>query len=156
MTFACSLCDTESMESEYTTNKHMLSEILLQKMRESFARSKEFLDLENTAAGKDHILEQKEEMHHMIRKATPEQLGPDARGAPRRVWRRQYDRSGNNGSSGSARQLVVSCKSIDAMLARGYQFVASLHDVRIIVEVPSRTGSKPRVEADPTGFEPAT
>ena len=63
-----------SMESKYTTNKGMLPEVLLQEMRESFARSEEFLDLENTAAGKDHVLEQKEEMHHMIRKATPEQL----------------------------------------------------------------------------------
>ena len=38
------------------------------------------------------------------------------------------------------------------MLAWGYQFVASLPDGRIIVESPPRTGSKPGVEADPTGF----
>ncbi len=63
-----------SMESKYTTNKGMLPEVLLQEMQESFARSEEFLGLENTAAGKDHVLEQKEEMHHMIHKATPEQL----------------------------------------------------------------------------------
>ena len=64
----------ESMGSKYTTNKGMLPEVLLQEMRESFARSEEFLDLENTAADKDHVLEQKEEIHHMIHKATPEQL----------------------------------------------------------------------------------
>lgn len=38
----------ESMESKYNTNKGMLPEVLLPEMRESFARSEEFLDLENT------------------------------------------------------------------------------------------------------------
>ena len=52
----------------------MLPEILLLEMLESFARSGESLDLENTTTDKDPVLEQKEEMHHRIHKATPEQL----------------------------------------------------------------------------------
>ena len=64
-----------SMESKYTTNKGMLPEVLLQEMRDAFTRSEKFLDLEDTAAGRDPVLEQKQEIHHMIRKATPEQMG---------------------------------------------------------------------------------
>lgn len=63
-----------SMESKYTTNKGMLPEVL-QEMRNVFARSEEFLDLESTAAGKDPVLEQKQDIHHIIRKVTPKQLG---------------------------------------------------------------------------------
>ncbi len=62
-----------SMESKYTTNKGVLPEILLHEMRESFVRSEEFLDLE-AGPKRDGVLEQKEEMHHLIRNATPVQL----------------------------------------------------------------------------------
>ncbi len=62
-----------SMEAKYTTNKGVLPEILLAEMRESFARSEEFLDLE--VARKDPVLEQKQEMHDMIQNATPQQMG---------------------------------------------------------------------------------
>ena len=62
-----------SMESKYTTNKGVLPEILLHEMRESFARSEELLDLE-AGTKRDGVLEQKEEMHHLIRNATPVQL----------------------------------------------------------------------------------
>ncbi len=48
------------MEARYTTNKGMLPEILLSEMRESFKRSEEFLDLENTK--EDPIIEQKQAM----------------------------------------------------------------------------------------------
>jgi len=62
------------MGSKYTTNKGMLPEVLLPEMRESFARSEEFLGLENTTTDKDPALEQKEETHHTIHKVTSEQM----------------------------------------------------------------------------------
>jgi len=62
-----------SMEAKYTTNKGVLPEILLDEMRDAFARSEEFLDLE--VARKDPVLEQKQEMHNAIQKATPQELG---------------------------------------------------------------------------------
>lgn len=62
-----------SMEAKYTTNKGVLPEILLDEMRDAFARSEEFLDLE--VAKKDPVLEQKQEMHNVIRDATPQELG---------------------------------------------------------------------------------
>lgn len=72
---------------------------------------------------------------------------PDARGAPHHAGRRQHDRLGKH-----AQQLVISGDEIEERLARGFRFVAALLDGRIIVE---HTGSKPRVEADPTGSEHA-
>jgi len=63
-----------SMEARYTTNKGMLPEALTAEMRESFARSEELLDLE--AQRPDRVLDQKQEMHGLIRGATPEELGP--------------------------------------------------------------------------------
>ena len=68
-----------SMEARYTTNKGMLPEMLAQEMRESFARSEEFLDLEDNGnaaraelrAAREH---KQQEMHEMIRNAVPEQL----------------------------------------------------------------------------------
>ena len=62
-----------SMEAKYTTNKGVLPEILLDEMRDAFARSEGFLDLE--VAKKDPVLEQKQEMHNAIQKATPQELG---------------------------------------------------------------------------------
>jgi len=63
-----------SMEARYTTNKGMLPEALTSEMRESFARSEELLDLE--AQGPDRARDQRQEMHGLIRGATPEELGP--------------------------------------------------------------------------------
>ncbi len=63
-----------SMESKYTTNKGMLPDILLREMRESFKRSEEFLDLEVSPTAADPVLEQKQDAHEAIAKATPEQL----------------------------------------------------------------------------------
>ena len=66
-----------SMEARYTTNKGMLPEMLSLEMRESFARSEEFLDLEDTVAAHAdlHALgNHKQEMHDIIQNATPEQV----------------------------------------------------------------------------------
>lgn len=62
-----------SMEAKYTTNKGVLPEVLLDEMRDAFARSEELLDLE--VARKDPVLEQKQEIHNAIQKATPQELG---------------------------------------------------------------------------------
>ena len=66
-----------SMEARYTTNKGVLPEMLTQEMRDAFARSEEFLDLE--AAGKaTQTHDRKQEVHQIIQgmtqNATPEQL----------------------------------------------------------------------------------
>lgn len=61
-----------SIEAKYTTNKGMLPEALFDEMREAFKRSEEFLDLE--LKEEDPLLKQKEELHGMIEKATPEQM----------------------------------------------------------------------------------
>jgi hypothetical protein len=62
-----------SIEAKYTTNKGILPEDLLKEMRSSFKRSEEFLDLETQ--GIDPLLQQKEELHDIVLKATPEELG---------------------------------------------------------------------------------
>ena len=67
-----------SMEARYTTNKGMLPEMLAAEMRESFARSEEFLDLEDGMAAHADLQstqDHKQEMHDMIQNATPEQVG---------------------------------------------------------------------------------
>ncbi len=67
-----------SMEARYTTNKGVLPEMLAAEMRESFARSEEFLDLEDGAAAHADLQtaqDHKQEMHDMIQNATPEQVG---------------------------------------------------------------------------------
>ena len=61
------------LEARYTTNKVILSEILVIEMRQSFERSQEFLDLE--IEQKDPILEQKEKVQQAIENATPDELG---------------------------------------------------------------------------------
>lgn len=63
----------DSMEARYTTNKGMLPEVLLREMRESFARSEEFLDLET--AKSDPVQDQKQELQDIIHNAAPEELG---------------------------------------------------------------------------------
>ena len=71
--------------------------------------------------------------------------GAVARGVPY-IGRRQ------DGSS--SRQLVIPCRDIERMLARGCRFVATLPDGRLIVERTLR--SRPTVEMDRMGFEPTT
>ena len=68
-----------SMEARYTTNKGLLPEMLTSEMHDAFARSEEFLDLENSDTAQDAVREQRrEEMQHaindMTHNATPEQL----------------------------------------------------------------------------------
>ena len=60
------------LEAKHTTNKGMLPEALFDEMREAFKRSEEFLDLE--LKEEDPLLKQKEDLHSMIEKATPEQM----------------------------------------------------------------------------------
>ena len=62
-----------NIEARYTTNKGILSEILVKEMRQSFERSQEFLDLEIEQT--DPILEQKEKVQQAIENATPDELG---------------------------------------------------------------------------------
>ena len=62
-----------NIEARYTTNKGILSEILVKEMRQSFERSQEFLDLEVEQT--DPILEQKEKVQQAIENATPDELG---------------------------------------------------------------------------------
>ena len=60
-----------TMEARYTTNKGVIPDVLLDEMRESFARSEEFLD----QAGRTHMdLERKRQAQAAITDATPEQL----------------------------------------------------------------------------------
>ena len=61
-----------NIEARYTTNKGILSEILVKEMRQSFERSQEFLDLEIEQT--DPILEQKEKVQQAIENATPDEL----------------------------------------------------------------------------------
>ena len=62
-----------SMESRYTTNKGMLPDVLLDEMRDAFARSEEYLDQDGKTA--DPMLEQKQQIQTMMENATPQQLG---------------------------------------------------------------------------------
>jgi len=61
-----------SIEATYTTNKGVLDETLVNEMREAFKRSEELLDLE--LKEEDPLLRQKETLHTVIEKATPEQM----------------------------------------------------------------------------------
>ena len=61
------------IEARYTTNKGILSKILVKEMYQSFERSQEFLDLEMDQT--DPILEQKEKVQQVIENATPDELG---------------------------------------------------------------------------------
>lgn len=64
------------MEAKYTTNKGMLPEILLKKMRYAFARSEELLDLEvPDDVTVDPMLDLRNNLTDMMGDATPEQLG---------------------------------------------------------------------------------
>ena len=68
-----------SMEARYTTNKGLLPEMLSSEMRDAFARSEEFLDLDtaNTASNTGQN-QKREEMQHvmygMTQNATVQQL----------------------------------------------------------------------------------
>ena len=60
-----------TMEARYTTNKGVIPDVLLDEMRDSFARSEEFLD----QAGRTSMdLERKRQAQATINDATPEQL----------------------------------------------------------------------------------
>ena len=62
-----------SMESRYTTNKGMLPDVLLDEMRDAFARSEKYLDQNGKTA--DPMLEQKQQIQAMMENAAPQQLG---------------------------------------------------------------------------------
>lgn len=62
-----------SMESGYTTNKGMLPEVLMAKMREAFLRSEEHLD-QLDGGPSDAIVLQRLAAQQAIESATPEQL----------------------------------------------------------------------------------
>ena len=73
-TFVCSLLRyKETMEAKYTTNKSVIPDVLLDKMRDVFARSEGFLDQSDTA---DSVLvKNKRQSQTVLDAATPEQLG---------------------------------------------------------------------------------
>lgn len=60
-----------SMEARYTTNKGILAETLMAEMQQGYTRSEPYLDQVHV----DPHLDQKQEVHGMVEKATPEQLG---------------------------------------------------------------------------------
>lgn len=60
-----------TMEARYTTNKGMLPDVLLDEMRQVFARSEEYLDQPET----DHTIQQRLQEQRIIQDATPAQLG---------------------------------------------------------------------------------
>ena len=57
-----------SMEARYTTNKGVLPEMLTQEMRDAFARSEEFLDLEVTRP--NYARDRKQEMRNIVHSMT--------------------------------------------------------------------------------------
>ena len=59
-----------NIETRYTTNKGILSEFLIQEIRESFRRTEVHLDLETTKI--DPIVEQKQKVQSIVQTATPE------------------------------------------------------------------------------------
>lgn len=61
-----------NIEGRYTTNKHILSESLINEMRDAFKRCEEFLDLE--VSEEDPLLKQRERVLDGIRNATPEKV----------------------------------------------------------------------------------
>ncbi|WOV92753.1 MAG: hypothetical protein R1F52_06490 [Candidatus Nitrosoabyssus spongiisocia] len=60
----------ENIEARYTTNKRILSEILIQEMRESFNRSEVHLNLESIKV--DPIVQQKQKVQNIIQTTIPE------------------------------------------------------------------------------------
>lgn len=61
-----------SIEARYTTNKSILPQALVDEMRESFKRSQEFLDLEQTT--QDLTAKKRDEVKALIERLSPEQL----------------------------------------------------------------------------------
>lgn len=59
------------MEARYATNKGMLPEVLLDEMRQAFARSEEHLDRPET----DDTIQQRLQAQRLIQDATTAQLG---------------------------------------------------------------------------------
>ena len=99
-TFACSLWDTGGRWSQNTPQTRACCQRpCCRRCRSPLQDLKSSPTSKNTAAGKDPILEQKEEMHHIIHKATPEQLGLTIE--TRRAGRRQHGRSGSSSGGGS-------------------------------------------------------
>ena len=58
-------------ESRYTANKGVLPEVLMDEMRQAFARSEEHLDQSET----DGTIQQRLQAQRIIQDATPAQLG---------------------------------------------------------------------------------
>jgi hypothetical protein len=125
------------IENRYTTNKARLSEIVLEDMREAYRRSQKFLQTTAGSSGEDALRESFRKQLLLVAGFIPEEieaLDPlmDDEAFQELVRKKLLGEMANNG----ANQRIIGVEEVERFLSRGWDFVATLPDDRIVVRLP--------------------
>lgn len=135
------------MEARYTTNKNRLSRDVVEDMRQSYAKSLEYLETEAAKTSEEKMRDSFRRQLLIVAGFKPEEVDLDSISQmgdeefQAMVRQRLLGEMINNGVT----QKVVKVEEVEDHLANGWEFVSALPNGRAIINCPDRD-SRPRPE----------
>jgi hypothetical protein len=124
------------IENRYTTNKHRLSDSVIEDMREAYKRSQQFLQT-TKEVGEDKIKEAFKKQLLAVAGFTDEEIvKQDLNHVTDEEFRNLIKRKLLGVTSNGSRQMVVAVSEMERFLAEGWEFVASIANDRAILKSP--------------------
>jgi integrase len=125
------------IEARYTTNKARLPESVVEDMREAYRRSQSFLQTREKDTSEDKLKESFRKQLLLVAGFSVEEveeLDPsmDDETFQETVRKRLLGAMANNG----ANQRIIGVEEVERFLSKGWDFVATLPDDRIVIRLP--------------------
>ncbi len=127
---------TGDMEARYTTNKGRLPESMIEDMREAYRRSQSYFQTTGAKGTEDLKVTFRKQLL-LVAGFSPEEVevmdpSLNDEAFQEMVRKRLLGAMANNG----ANQRIIGVEDVDRFLSRGWDFVATLPDDRIVVRLP--------------------
>jgi hypothetical protein len=126
------------IENRYTTNRQRLPEQVIEDMREAYKRSQEYLQTTKAESSDERIRDEFKRQLLLVAGFKQDEVDKmdlstiDDESFQKMVRNRLLGAMANNG----ARQKIIHLDDIDAHIAQGWEYVASLPNDRAIVRIP--------------------
>jgi hypothetical protein len=129
------------IEAQYTTNKGRLPESVVEDMRESYRKCQEYLQTTITeTASEERIKESFRRQLLLVAGFNPEEvkqldLSMDDSAFQEMIRKRLLEAMANQGAS----QKVVKASEVELYLSKGWGFVATLPEEKIVIKLPDNS-----------------
>lgn len=122
------------IEARYTTNKCKLPDEVIEDMREAYTRSQEYLQTTKTETNNNRVLLELRKQLLLVAGFTPAEIEQiELTSISDEEFQEIVRKRLLNGTGDCGKQKVVSTKEIDEYVSKGWEYVATLPDGRIII-----------------------